>query len=49
MLDAFYGNDRNAFTRLDDELETTVGRKERIVGALHQHVKDHKCSGTEGA
>jgi hypothetical protein len=37
-----------AFARLDKELETTVGRKERIVGALRQHVKDHKCSGTEG-
>jgi hypothetical protein len=49
MLDAFRGNDRNAFARLDKELETTVGRKERVVGALRQHIKDHKCSGTEAA
>jgi hypothetical protein len=49
MLDAFRGNDRNAFARLDKELETTVGRKERVVGALRQHVKDHKCSGMEAA
>ena len=34
---------------LDKELETTVGRKERIVGALRQHLKDHKCSGTDAA
>jgi len=49
MLDAFRGNDRNAFARLDKELETTVGRKERVVGALRQHVKDHQCSGTDAA
>ncbi|MFL6308079.1 MAG: hypothetical protein ACJ72H_31480 [Candidatus Sulfotelmatobacter sp.] len=49
MLDAFHGNDHKAFARLDKELGTTVGRKERIVGALRQHVKDHKCSGTEAA
>lgn len=49
MLDAFRGNDRGAFARLDKELETTVGRKERVVGALRQHVKDHKCSGTDAA
>jgi hypothetical protein len=49
MLDAFRANDRGAFSRLDKELETSVGRKERIVGALRQHVKDHKCTGTEAA
>ena len=37
------------FCPLDKELETTVGRKERIVGALRQHVKDHKCTGTDAA
>jgi hypothetical protein len=47
MLDAFRANDRNAFTRLDKELETTVGRKERVVGALRQHIKDHKCIGMD--
>jgi hypothetical protein len=49
MLDAFRANDRGAFSRLDKELETSVGRKERIVGALRQHVKDHKCDGTAAA
>ena len=49
MLDAFRANDRGAFSRLDKELETSVGRKERIVGALRQHIKDHKCAGTEAA
>ena len=47
MLDAFRANDRNVFARLDKELETTVGRKERVVGALRQHIKDHQCAGPE--
>ena len=47
MLEAFRANDRSAFSRLDKELETSVGRKERIVGALRQHIKEHKCTGTE--
>lgn len=49
MLEAFHSSDRGAFTRLDKELETTVGRKERIVGALRQHIKDHKCTGVDAA
>jgi hypothetical protein len=49
MLDAFRANDRNAFSRLDKELETSVGRKERVVGALRQHLKEHKCAGPESA
>jgi hypothetical protein len=47
MLDAFRANDRGAFARLDKDLETSVGRKERVVGALRQHIKDHKCAGIE--
>ena len=49
MLDAFRANDRNSFTRLDKDLETSVGRKERIVGAIRQHVKEHQCCGTDAA
>ncbi len=49
MLDAFRADDRSAFARLDKELETSVGRKERVVGALRQHIKDHKCVGIEAA
>ena len=49
MLDAFRVKDRSAFARLDKELETSVGRKERVVGALRQHIKDHKCAGIEAA
>lgn len=49
MLDAFRANDRSAFARLDKDLETSVGRKERIVGALRQHIKDHKCAGADAA
>jgi hypothetical protein len=45
MLDAFHGADRNRFTQLDKELEAMVGRKERTIGALRQHIKEHKCVG----
>jgi hypothetical protein len=29
--------------RLDKELELTVGLKERTIGALRQHTKEHRC------
>ena len=29
--------------RLDKELELTVGLKERTIGALSQHTKEHRC------
>lgn len=38
MLDAFPANDRSSFARLDKELETSVGRKERIAGALRPRI-----------
>lgn len=31
------------FHRLDYELEQTMGQKERTIGALRQHIKEHKC------
>lgn len=45
MLDAFHAPDRDRFSQLDKELEKMVGRKERSIGALRQHVKEHKCAG----
>ena len=42
-LDAFRAGDHATFSRLDLEIEKLVGEKERIIGALRQHAKDHKC------
>jgi hypothetical protein len=47
MLDAFHGCERNRFVQLDKELEAAVGRKERTIGALRQHIKEHKYIGPE--
>ncbi len=43
QLDAFQAANQPLFMRLDRQLENTVGRKERTIGALRQHVRDHKC------
>jgi hypothetical protein len=43
QLGAFQANNHALFMRLDRQLELTVGAKERSVGALRQHVKDHRC------
>ena len=42
-LEAFQAGDDEKFKRLDQELEKAVGQKERCVGALKQHAKDHGC------
>jgi hypothetical protein len=36
------GND-SEFVRLDKETELIVGEKERAIGALRQHSKEHRC------
>lgn len=41
QLDAFKIFDLNQFMRLDMELENAVGDKERKIGALHQHQREH--------
>ena len=41
QLAAFQANDQ-ALLRLDKNLDNAVGEKERAIGALRQHVKDHK-------
>jgi hypothetical protein len=43
LLELFRSKDLNGVHRLDKELELTVGEKERTLGALRQHVKEHKC------
>jgi|GraSoiStandDraft_16_1057320.scaffolds.fasta_scaffold35794_5 hypothetical protein len=43
QLNAFRSRDQAEFMRLDKELETTVGLKERTIGALKQHSKEHRC------
>jgi hypothetical protein len=45
LLDAFHHGDQTLFVSLDRELEQIVGHKERTIGALRQHLKEHKCVG----
>ncbi len=43
LLELFRSGDTEKYKLLDKELELTVGEKERAVGALRQHIKEHKC------
>jgi len=43
LLELFRSKDVNGVHRLDKELELTVGEKERSIGALRQHIKEHNC------
>lgn len=43
QLDAFQSNDQARFVTLDHELETAIGEKERTIGAMRQHVREHGC------
>lgn len=43
QLTAFQENDPGKVMRLDKELELAIGEKERSLGALRQHVKEHRC------
>lgn len=43
QLLAFQRNDHELFMHLDKELELTVGHKERTIGALRQHISEHRC------
>ena len=43
LLDLFRKDESEQYKHLDKELELTVGEKERAVGALRQHIKEHKC------
>ena len=46
LLELFRAKNDPSFRRLDKELELLVGEKERAIGALRQHVKDHGCQQT---
>ena len=41
QLTAFREQDHIRFMRLDKELELTVGQKERSIGALREHRREH--------
>jgi len=43
QLAAFRRHDEAELMRLDKQLELTVGLKERSIGALRQHEKEHGC------
>ena len=43
LLELFRSKDLSGVHRLDKELELTVGEKERCIGALRQHIKEHGC------
>ena len=43
QLEVFRSRNHPSFARLDRELELAVGAKERSIGALNQHGKEHKC------
>ncbi|HSS99582.1 MAG TPA: hypothetical protein VLK33_21250 [Terriglobales bacterium] len=43
QAEVFPTRNQNEFMRLDKQLELLVGRKERAVGAMRQHAKDHQC------
>jgi hypothetical protein len=41
QLAAFRRRDDSTFMRLDKELELTIGLKERTIGALREHRREH--------
>ena len=43
QLELFRAGDMGNWKRLDKELELTVGEKERTIGALRQHIREHGC------
>ena len=43
QLEIFRTGDMREWKRLDKELELTVGEKERCIGALRQHIREHQC------
>ena len=42
QLELFRSGDKS-WHDLDTQLELTIGEKERRIGALRQHVKEHQC------
>jgi len=48
-LELFRSKQHRKFMRLDKELELLVGEKERAIGSLRQHAKEHQCQQPEKA
>lgn len=46
QLEAFQIQDQALFMRLDKKLENAMGAKERAVGAMREHAKEHGCQAT---
>lgn len=44
LLELLRSNDLDGVQRLDKDLELTVGAKERCIGAIRQHMREHKCA-----
>jgi hypothetical protein len=42
-IQVLYGDDEAALMRLDRELENALDEKERLLGALQEHRKQHGC------
>ena len=42
-LQMFRERDYSGAMRIDKELEHTIGEKERALGALRQHLREHRC------
>ena len=42
-VDALKKEDRDTVRRLDNEIETKLGEKERNMGALREHEAEHGC------
>jgi hypothetical protein len=42
-LDRFQAGDYPTCRRLEEVMESTVCKKERAMGALRQHMMDHRC------
>jgi hypothetical protein len=40
---AYHDKNQEEFMRLDHELETTLGAKERAIGAIREHQREHGC------
>ena len=43
LLEMFRSHNLKAVHQLDKQLELTVGEKERCIGALSQHIREHNC------
>ncbi len=41
--DAIRGSAENAWMEVDKQIELAIGEKERAIGALREHRKEHGC------